>query len=461
MAVRRDSRVNCDVAVKGDGSRDVGGRLHYTSNQKRGIDDDEGVSYGVSTEEHVLNMTPKGERVPRICVLTETFYPIVGGGEVHARLLSEKLIERGSTVFVVTRRSLARLEKKEHVGGIRVCRVAPAGFGRYGKYLMLLPAMLRLVRMRNQYDVIYVCGLRVLGVVGVVGAVLLRKRCILRAESSTEMSGHFYWQCEDVRNSKVLQNILHIFVRVRNKVLKKADGFVSISGPIRNEFLRCGIGLDQITHIPNGINIEQFVLVDENTRVTLRKQLSLPAKCIFTYTGKLIRGKGLNHLMKVWKRIVSERNDVHLVLVGSGGHQFLSCEDNLRSFAQEHGLQDYITFTGYVGNVHEYLQCSDYFILPSEMEGLPISLLEALSCGLPAIATRAGGIVDIIKNGEGGILIEVGNEEQLYEGIMNFVKDPTKSKELGRKGREIVCSQFDIEHVANTHLRLFSGVMAR
>ena len=130
---------------------------------------------------------------PRVCLLTETFHPVVGGGETHARLLSRALGRLGVEVFVLTRRRTRAMEPRACVDGVSVVRVPPPGFKRFGKYLMLLPVAWKLFSLRSRYDVVYVCGLRVLGVVGVAVSKLLGKRCVLRAESVGEMSGDFLW----------------------------------------------------------------------------------------------------------------------------------------------------------------------------------------------------------------------------------------------------------------------------
>lgn len=399
------------------------------------------------------------ESLPRICFLTEAFHPVVGGAETHGRLLAEKLIERGGSVFVVTRRRTSQLKKHDNVGRIPLYRVPPSGFQRWGKYLMMLPALVRLVHMRRQYDIIYVCGLRVLGVIGVIGSYLLKKKCVLRSESCTEMSGDFIWDAPNVPKTTSLLSGIELLLSMRNIILKKAARFISISTVIRDEFMSCGVKPENIEHIPNGIDVHKFKPVDEQIKLKLRQKLNIPSKIIFTYTGKLNRGKGLELLLQVWQKVVTENNNVHLLLVGAGDYQFLSCEEELRSYVKEANLQKRVTFTGYVENVHEYLQCSDYFILPSESEAHPVSLLEALSCELPCIATKAGGIVDIIKHDFSGKLIDIGNEHQLYHSIIKLLNDTTTAKQMGTNGREYILIHFSIENIANKHLLLFSGLI--
>jgi glycosyltransferase involved in cell wall biosynthesis len=400
----------------------------------------------------------KCKSMPRICLLAETFYPIVGGGESHSRLLSEKLIESGVDLFVITRQVISNLRNYETIGKIPVYRVKPSGFKRLGKYLMTIPVFWELVKKRDEYDVIYVCGIRTLGFIAVLISILFGKKCILRLESCTEMSGGFMKQGV-MEGNKLLLKLIDIIIVLRNKVLRRADCFISISNVIKSELLSCNVDLRKIKDIPNGIDTNKFSPVDEGVKSMLRKKLNIPRKLIFSYSGKLDKGKGLELLLRVWKRLVTEYEGLHLVLIGSGENQFLSCEDELRQFVKKHNLEESVTFTGYVENVNEYLQCSDYFILLSESEALPISLLEALSCELPCVATRVGGIPDFIKDNDNGRLTDVGDEEGIYNIIVELLKNKELAKEMGKKGRRTEMERFGIDSVTSEYIALFSSLL--
>ncbi len=400
----------------------------------------------------------RSDTKPRVCLLTEVFYPVVGGSITHARLLSEKLIESGVDLFVLTRRVTSDLKEYEMIGKIPVYRVKPSGFKRLGKYLMTIPAFWNLLRKRNEYNVIYVCGIRILGLVAVLISVLLGKRCVLRLEISGEMSGD-YIRHEISEERKLFLKFVQVILALRNEVLKKSDSFISISKAIEDELLQCCVDPSKIKYIPNGIDIIRFSPVDENTKSLLRKKLNIPPKkLVFLYTGRLTKIKGLELLLRVWKRLIQEEKDLHLILVGPGENQFLSCEYELKQFVNKHNL-DSVTFTGAVENVCEYLQCSDCFVLPSESEGLPISLLEAMSCGLPCIATSVGGIPDLIENGKNGKLVKVGDEEGIYNAIVELIRNMELARVMGEKGRKTLVERFSIDSIAGEHIKLFVSLL--
>lgn len=395
---------------------------------------------------------------PRICLLTDSYFPVVGGGEAHARLLCAEFLKLGVPVFVLTGHKVATSPSTEMVDGIAVHRVPPAGYPRLGKYLMLGSSFWRLIRMRHEYDVIYVCGIRTLGLIAVLAARLLGKGCVLRAESRGEVSGGFIWEKTDGRVNLLLKRMLIGPILFRNVFLKKADAFMSIAEVIREEYVACRIPVGKIVSIPNGIDVTRFSPVSPDAKTLLRQKLGLPAGRLFAYTGKLNRGKGLEFLIRVWKDWSPQHADCRLLLIGSGARQFLSCEEELRDYVKKNALESVVIFAGSVSNVQEHLQAADFFVFPSESEALPLALLEALATGLPTVASDIGGCRDIIADGRNGRLAPPNNESAWVAGLQTLVNDPALVSEWRRAGRETVVKTFSITHIAEEHVKLFRAI---
>jgi glycosyltransferase involved in cell wall biosynthesis len=163
-------------------------------------------------------------------------------------------------------------------------------------------------------------------------------------------------------------------------------------------------------------------------------------------------------LLRTWKSLSDERKDCHLVLVGGGGGQFLSCEIELRAFVLLKSLQDRVTFTGFQTDVHKYLQAADFFVFPSENEALSIALLEALSCELPCLASDISGNRDIVEDRRNGRLLPVNDETAWLNGMREFLGNPAQAIPLGKQGRATVLEQFSIARVAEQHLDLFRSL---
>jgi len=392
----------------------------------------------------------------RICVLVDSFYPIIGGGEIHTRNLCEHLVEKGLALFVLTRHRDKAYKAYERVGDIPVYRVPPGGMPRWGKYLMFFPAFARLVQKRADYDVIYISVFRCIGILGVFTARLLGKKCVLRAGVSDEMSGRNI--LEEYRHKKFVLPFISSFLFIRNSILRQADAFISISLAIQDDFLFAGVPAAKIHHIPNGVDTGLFTPVSSSARSSLRRTLGLPDRKIFCFTGKLNRGKGLDLLLNAWVSVSDKYPEAHLLLVGGGEHQFLSYENELKAFVANNRLEASITFTGYTTSVVHYLQAADFFIFPSESEGMPNSLLEALACGLPALASRIDGVTDIVTHTVDALLFEPRNMEQLLECIDLALNNPETATRLGTAGRETIEKRFSQQTMIDQYYDLLTTI---
>jgi glycosyltransferase involved in cell wall biosynthesis len=395
-----------------------------------------------------------------VCLVISTFFPYVGGGETHARLLCREMIRLGAEVFVLTRRTSPDLPGRDTVDGIPVERLPPVASRRLAKYLMLLPVFARLAARRRDYDVILVSGLRLLGLPGMLAALLFRKTCILRAASCGELSGAFIWDSPHVEEKGRPRWYFRAAIALRNKLLLKAHGFLGISKAIGDEYRACGVPDGKIAVINNGTDTELFQPVADKEKQALRRELGLPDGRIAAYTGKLNQGKGLDFLLEVWKDFAPRHPDAHLVLVGSGSGNFLSQEDALRTYVAEHDLADRVTLTGFVQNVHAYLQAADLFVFPSENESLSNALIEALACGVPCLASNIGGIPDTVRDGVNGRLLAARDHAAWLGALEAAWSNPDQVAQWAQQGREGIMERNSMESVARRHMAMVQSCHA-
>ena len=393
-----------------------------------------------------------------ILFLTESFHPVLGGGEIHIRMLAGTLAQMGMRATVVTRAIDPTWPKDEELDGIHVVRVGPTGVGRGGKYRMVPAALAAVRRLRTRFDVLVVRGTRVLGLPGVSIAQSLGRPVVLQPEINGELSGEAYtW---GKRWGSVRRGFVHGATALRNRWMKTADAFVAMSRAIEGEMTAAGVAADRVHLIPHGVDLARFRPAAAEERAALRTRLGLPAHAaVFTYTGRLLRGKGLELLLETF--LTRRRPSTVLMLVGSGAGQTLSIEDELRRRATEAGAGDRVVFTGRVDNVHDYLRASDAFVFPSMFEALGISLVEAAACGLPCVASRTGGIVDVVEHERTGLLHEPGDGPGLAAGIERLLADGAFAAALGRAAREKAEREFDVRVSVERYRALFDGLAAR
>ncbi len=392
--------------------------------------------------------------IPRVCMLTETFHPVLGGSENHAFLLAQSLNALGMPTRVLTRRCERLSARDEVVDGVHVRRIPPTGMGRWGKFAMIPGVCRTLARMRDDFDLLYVCAFRILGTPALIMSQRLGKACVLRAETLGEMSGAY---ASVYRTLPAIEAMaLRRWIRYGNRLLPNADAFVAISQLIAEEYAACGVVSGRIHHIPNGVDSHAFCPVSDDARLRLREALRLPGDSrIVTYTGRLVQGKGLEYLLQAWEKIISLQPDAHLVLVGSGHGEPTSIEGELRRRVQDTDLKRNVIFAGWSDKAHEYVQASDIYVFPSEHEGLPLAPLEAMSCGLPVIASSVGGIPDAIRHGENGILVEPRDVAGLVREISQLLDHPDVARRLGANASETVRERYSIGAVASRHYELF------
>ena len=396
----------------------------------------------------------------KICIFTETYYPVMGGGETQAQLLAEGLIANGHSVIVLTRRSDTLLKKYERYGKVDVYRLAPVGSNQLKKWGLLFSSLPMFIRLRNQYDLIFVSGYRIMGLTAVLVGKLLVRRVVIKADSQGEMSGDFFQS--GLRKFGISHKTLLFrwFLGFRNTILKKADAFSAISSEIASEWTVSGIPPEKVHLIPNSVDTSRFMPVESSQKDLLRKKLNLPQNAtIAIYTGRLVSYKGLPLLLKVWAEIRHKHENILLILAGTGGLDIHNCEDVLREYVKVNGIGNQVVFTGAVQNVPEYLQASDLFVFPTENDAFPSSIVEAMACGLPVVSTPVGAIKTIITNGKTGLLIQPGNAEQLYQALDIILSNDEMASRLGKAACQSIQDLYSAEIVSKKYMTLFQGLI--
>ncbi|PYQ12634.1 MAG: hypothetical protein DMF80_16905 [Acidobacteria bacterium] len=391
----------------------------------------------------------------RVLFLSESFHPVLGGGEGHTRELSRRLAARGMPATVITRRIDSGWPAEETLDGVRVLRVAPSGRGRAGKYAMVGPAVAALHAQRRAFDVLVVRGTRVLGLPGLAAGRALGKAVVLQPELNGEMSGEVYTWGTPLHVPAV-RRVVEAAVAGRNFFLRDADAFVAMSRAIAAEFRRAGVGPERIALMPHGVDTARFRPASAPERRGSRTRLGLAeGAMVVTYTGRLLRGKGLETLIEAFGVVAAGEPRAHLMIVGSGEGQTLSIETALRESVRSRGLEGRVVFTGRVQAVEEYLWASDVFAFPSVFESLGISLVEAGACGVPAVGARTGGIVDVIEDGGSGLLFAPGDATGLAAALGSLLADPGRRERMGARAREIVRERFDLDDSVSRYAALF------
>lgn len=192
------------------------------------------------------------------------------------------------------------------------------------------------------------------------------------------------------------------------------------------------------------------LIVNGDEVVRLKAQYS--QKFIVGHVGALVnKDKGQIHIIRAAQKISQKHPDIHFLFLGEGKDRDW--------FVQEAQDIKNLEFLGFKENIGDYYALFDLFLFPSLDEGLGSSILDAFYSGLPVIATRVGGIPDIIDSGENGLLIEKNNEDTMVQTIETLYTDPNLCKKLKKNGEQTL-SRFDISQTSTQYLNLYREILA-
>jgi len=159
------------------------------------------------------------------------------------------------------------------------------------------------------------------------------------------------------------------------------------------------------------------------------------------YIGRLAAEKGIPVLFESLSLLAGRGYDFLVTMVGDGPDRAA-----LEEMAVRLGISDRLTFAGYAGQdeVKEHLQKSDVLILPSFAEGVPVTLMEAMACGVPVIGTQVGGVPELIEHDRTGQLVPPADSATLADAIIRYLDDPELRERVSRQGREKVVQDFNL-----------------
>jgi glycosyltransferase involved in cell wall biosynthesis len=244
-------------------------------------------------------------------------------------------------------------------------------------------------------------------------------------------------------------------VKSRRKYVRNVDAVIAISDEVKRVLVKGGVPAKLVEVVPSGIDFAPFR--DVADRGFLRRELRFrPDDFLVGIVAQLEDHKGHRYLIDATRVIKDETPKVKLIVVGSG-----SLEMELTRQAQDLGVEDLVFFLGFREDVPRILASLDLFVLSSHMEGLGSSILDAMAAGLPVVATRAGGIPEIVVHRETGLLVPPRSPSALAEAVLKLFKDRKLAAALGEKGFRVVHEKFSAEAMAERIVDVYGRIAAR
>ncbi len=379
----------------------------------------------------------------KLWMITSDYFPNIGGAEKQLKVISSFLLRRGWNINILTRlhiptknysKYITHHKRFELVDGVKVFRVPSQDLIKNGSISFLINSLKLLAFHRGKQNIFHSHGIGAPAFIAILAAKLYGGYAVIKLRSG--------------KDKYINQKGLNLF-------LSSADRIIVVNKEMY-KWLVTNYGLQKVFYMPNRVDMSLFTPASQDEKENLKKKMGFNGKLVFLYTGRLEKVKGIDILLEAWLRLPSYYKSISkLLIIGTG-----SAENFLKEFLSNDN--DSIVWFGPVTtNITQYYKLADVFVLPSRVEGFSNSMAEAMASGLPVIATNVGGAADIIKDGENGILVPLGNPDALRDGIIKIIKMKDIWNILGANSRRFAEKELDISKSIDDLERIYYSFYER
>ncbi len=398
----------------------------------------------------------------RVTILSpELPVPPVRGGAIETGIYATAAHFKDSEITVVSLNQNLQQNKTIHEGTIKYVQLALEDWkGQLQKSLNRFG-----LRVFSWYDVYSIQA-------------IVRYLMSVPRPDVIEIRNNFYWVPFIRRNfpqSRIILKMHNDFLFAYPKLLQnyrsllhQTDHILVISDFLRRKIIKhCPELDDRITVVHEGVDQELFRPLDSQSAdlAALRKQLSLTFQDkVFIYVGRITENKGVHLLIDAFKQVAAQRDNVKLLVVGSSWFEGSGSTPYIRKIAAASKvLGSKIRFTGYVPHdeLNNYYNLADICVVPSILqEAFGLINLEAMACGCAVIASKVGGIPEIIDDGETGVLVEPDDAVALAQAMMDLVSDAHFRDYLRKNASLRVKNHFQWSRVAQESECIYSELVS-
>jgi len=369
----------------------------------------------------------------RVLILIPTFYPLVGGAETNVLETSIILVKNGFKITIITRQD-NESPYHEDVNGIKIIRCRHLG-SRYSNTLdhftIFISILLKSIKtvFQGKYDLLHTHIAHYPLLIGIILKLFIGKKLLVTVHGSDL----------NVYGKKPL------FRSIIAWALRRADKVIVVSKDLGGLAREMGLSRRKVIYIPNGVDIKFF-----HPRVFIKYDYDV------LFFGGIKWQKGLDYLLNATKTLVDQGVNLKVAIAGSGPYLKLLMEKTCYL-----GIEGNICFLGELNSLslRDTIWKSKLVVFPSVSEGLPCSLLEAMACSKPIVATAVGGIKNVIKNGVNGILIPPQDSKAIAYSILLLTHNHEMELTLSKKARETVVNEYSWEKVTDKIVDTYSSLI--
>jgi glycosyltransferase involved in cell wall biosynthesis len=270
------------------------------------------------------------------------------------------------------------------------------------------------------------------GLLGRLAAWMARSPIVIHTPHGHVFYGHF---------GSLLSRI---FLQMEKLLGRITQHHIALTPEEGNDYLNLGVAKsNNLSVIHSGVDLNLFGRSTAENNPEGNELAIPPDSLVVGYVGWLIPIKGVTHLVDAMAEVVQRHPNSMLVLVGKGDEKGEE-EIKLKEQVENLGLADNVRLLGWRPDVDEIMGCFDLFVLPSLNEGMGRVLVEAMAVGLPIVASRVGGIPDLVKDGKNGLLVPPADASALGKAISDLLTDKEKRNRMGEAGKKM-CLPYSAE----------------
>ena len=372
-----------------------------------------------------------------------TCYPTYGGSGVVATELGIELAARGHEIHFITYSQPFRLAGRE--ANIRYHEVPVSNYPlfEYPPYDLALATRMAEVAELHSLDLLHVHY----AIPHSVSALLARQMLATRGR-------HLPFITTLHGTDITLVGLDRSYLPITKFGINESDGVTAISSHLR-ERTRENLGITrEIEVIRNFVNCDFYVRNPELV-AEQRPRFARPGESLLVHLSNFRPVKRVLDVIETFAR-VSRALPARLLMIGDGPERSAA-----EFLAMRLGVGDRVDFVGKQENVNELLALSDLMLMPSEMESFGLAALEAMACRVPAVATRVGGVPELIEDGVNGLLYEIGDVDGMAAGAISILSDPALLERLSTAARRTAQDHFCASRIIPLYERYYERILAQ
>ncbi len=245
--------------------------------------------------------------------------------------------------------------------------------------------------------------------------------------------------------------------KVRRSRLRASDALIAVADAVARVLIEGGVPPHRVTTVRSGITLR--AVPNQEERAGVRDRLGISdADWVMGIVAHILPHKGYDDLVQALALIKAKAPNVRCLIVGEAPrkrylHRLLQCAERL-------SVRDRMTLVGKQDEVAPFLHAMDLFVLPSRTEGLPITILEAMAAGRPVVAAAVGGIPEVVRDGETGLLVPERDPRRLADAVLRLLETPGFARAMGEAGRKRIEEAFTLEREARQTSQVYRHLLA-